>query len=327
MNRRKMLGATALVALVPFFPQVIAIAPKSKLTNIDAKNFKRFKLGDLEITVVSDGFIDMKPVQPNFAKGITPKLVNKLLEDNFRSTEAVPLGMQIMLIKKANKVIMIDSGLGKGLASTGLLQQALAEAGFIPSDISEIVLTHAHPDHIGGLVNASGNLAFPTANIHIAKIEYDFWNQKNPDFSKSALKDKPSYLAEIIKGIQQTLSIVKPKLIFFEQETILLDCIKLISAPGHTPGLTLMKVFSGDNELVHIADLIHSDVLQFPNPEWGFSGDTDTKKASSTRRSKLSQFAKDKTHILAYHLPWPGLGHIRAKSNGFEWIPDAFVSP
>ncbi|MGY0035625.1 hypothetical protein [Pedobacter sp. NJ-S-72] len=88
-----------------------------------------------------------------------------------------------------------------------------------------------------------------------------------------------------------------------------------------------MNVFSGKEELIHIADLIHSDVLQFPNPEWGFSGDTDLLMASKTRRAILTQLAANKTHTLAYHLPWPGLGHVRKKDNGFEWVPDVFLTP
>ncbi|MGY0035626.1 MBL fold metallo-hydrolase [Pedobacter sp. NJ-S-72] len=221
MDRRKMLGSMALLSLttaLPFKPLLAATTVNYKDSSPDEPMaYKRFPLGEIEITIVSDGYLEMKPVQPSFAPGITPELVVNILKDNFRPLDYVPLGMQIMLIRKENQLIMIDSGIGKSASTAGLLTQALSSAGFKNSDVTAIVLTHAHLDHIGGLVNETGTLAFPNAELHMAQKEFDFWTQDKPDFSKSILKDSPDFLAGFIVNVKKkkTLAIAKPKLQLF----------------------------------------------------------------------------------------------------------------
>lgn len=289
--------------------------------------FKQFQLGNLELTIISDGYQVMKPVHPIFAPLTESELVEQLLKENFRSTDQVDLSLHILLIKKGDKLIMIDSGLGNEEPTAGYLQEALAAAGFKPTDITDIALTHGHLDHIGGLVTSNDAIAFPAANIHLPKTEYNFWTADDPDFSQSPMKNNPGLLAGLITRIKNILAVIKPKLQLIDQSQVLFDCIRLVAAPGHTPGHTLINVFSGEEELLHIADLIHSDVLLFPHPEWGFLFDTDLEQASATRRNILEKLANHKMLALAYHLPWPGLGYVRHKADAFEWVPKAYASP
>lgn len=97
-------------------------------------------------------------------------------------------------------------------------------------------------------------------------------------------------------------------------------------APGHTPGLTVMTISSGNEKLLYIADLIHSDVILFPHPDWGYFGDTDLDIAIASRKKLLQQLAEAKTRAFAYHLPWPGLGFTKKKGNAFEWFPEVFMN-
>lgn len=328
MNRRKILGSVAFAGLATAIPfkNILAQEVAKKETVKPAKPFKRFMLGQLELTIVSDGHIVQTPVQPNFAPNVPIEQVNKLLQDNFRSTEFVDLGMQILIIRQGSQLIMIDSGMGKMVSTTGFILEALSNAGFQPNDITDIVLTHGHPDHIGGLLNTNRELQFPNANLYIAQIEYDFWMKATPaDFTKSELRHQPDFLKQILGGIKQTLTTVKPKLLFFKGDDTILDCIRLVSAPGHTPGLTLMNVFSGKEELLHVADLIHDDVLLFAHPDWGYGGDTDLPLAARSRRNILQKLVDNKMLVLSYHLPWPGLGHVKHKANHFEWIPKVYA--
>jgi glyoxylase-like metal-dependent hydrolase (beta-lactamase superfamily II) len=289
--------------------------------------FKRFHLGDLELTIISDGYQVMRPAHPIFAPFTAPELVKQLLEEKFRPTEFVDLSLHILLIRKGDHIIMIDSGLGQSEFTGGKLQQALASAGIDASEISTIILTHAHTDHIGGLMDNDGTLVFPSAKIYMTKIEFEFWTSKYPDFTASALKNDKDQVFKLCQDIKNRLELLKPQLYLIELGKLLFECIELIAAPGHTPGHVIVRVFSGNEELMHIADIVHSEVLLFPHPEWGFAFDIDFKQAVVTRRKILTELAQSKTLTLAYHLPWPGLGYVRQISNAFEWIPKAYSTP
>lgn len=292
-----------------------------------SRGFHQFKLGSLDITVITDGFIRMQPVQPLFAPDVPAARVDSALRSNFRPTTEVDLGMNILLVKKDNRLIMIDSGYGNfGGKDSGWLAQSLTDAGFATGDITDIVLTHAHPDHIGGLVTADNQPAFPKATVYISAIERDFWSAANPDLSKSKFSDK-ALLKSIIGITQRTLVAIKGQLQVLDYNTTLLGCIKPELAPGHTPGHSLIRIFSGNEELVHVGDLVHSDVLLFPHPEWGFFGDSNFDEAAATRKKVLASLAGNKTKVFAGHLGWPGLGHVRTKNDAFEWIPETYAYP
>ena len=291
-------------------------------TNIEHP-FKRFQLGDLELTIVSDGHQRMQPAHPIFAPFADQQIIEQLLSDNFRPTDFVDLSLHILLIRKDEQLIMIDTGLGCIESTGGKLLQALAAAGFEAENITDIIITHAHRDHIGGLTNRNGNLTFSNARIYIAKAEFDFWTANVQDFTKSPMKDDITVIAGMVNGIKHILTLVDHRIRLIEPGEILFNCIRLIAAPGHTPGHMLVDIFSGDEQLLHIADIAHSDVLLFAHPEWGFSFDTDFEQAVTTRRTIFNELAESNALALAYHLPWPGLGRVNQKATGFEWVPDA----
>ncbi len=285
--------------------------------------FKRFQLGDLELTIVSDGHQIMQPAHPIFAPFTDLRIVKQLLIDNFRPTDFVDLSLHILLIRKGKELIMIDSGLGYIDFTGGKLLRALAAAGFESENITDIIITHAHRDHIGGLTDRNGNLTFPNAQIYISRTEFDFWTADVHDFTKSPMKDDLTSITGMVNGIKHILNLVKHRLRLVEPGNVLFNCIRLIAAPGHTPGHMVLNIFSGDEQLLHIADIAHSDVLLFAHPEWGFSFDTDFEQAVTTRRRIFNELAKSNLRALAYHLPWPGLGRVNQKATGFEWVPDA----
>jgi glyoxylase-like metal-dependent hydrolase (beta-lactamase superfamily II) len=269
----------------------------------------------------------MSPVQPSFAPGIPAATVDSLLRSSFRSSEAVELGINILAVRAGERLILIDTGCGAGFGSgAGWLPQSLADAGISPKDVTDVVITHAHPDHIGGLLTTANDLVFPKAQIHISEIEYKFWMQDAPDFSKSSLNNTET-LRNIIASTHKALTTLQSHLRFFNDGDQLWGCIRLQKAAGHTPGHTLVHIFSDGDELVHIADLLHSDVLQFAHPDWGFYGDTDLALAAATRQRVLAELAAARTRIFAYHLPWPGIGHARKKDGSYEWVVESHPIP
>ncbi|SFW27729.1 MBL fold metallo-hydrolase [Chitinophaga sancti] len=321
MDRRTILKSLALLgaaAVIPF-RKLAAFPSYSK------RPYHQFKLGELELMVLADGHINLSPVQPNFPNG-TEKAEKELLQKSFRSTDAVDLGMNILLVKKENDFILIDTGTGSGFGpSSGWLLQSMEDAGIKPENITHIIISHAHPDHIGGLVKAEKSV-FPAATIHLSRIEHAFWMAAKQDFSKSKFQDK-DLLAKFTAITQQTFKLLQSQLHLFEDKAEILGCIRMELAPGHTPGHCVTHIYSGSDQLVHIADLVHSDVLLFPHPEWGFNGDTDIELATKTRRRVMKALADSRTKAIGYHLPWPGLGHVRTNGNEFEWVAETYAFP
>ncbi|MDQ0109849.1 glyoxylase-like metal-dependent hydrolase (beta-lactamase superfamily II) [Chitinophaga terrae (ex Kim and Jung 2007)] len=291
------------------------------------RSFHRFKVGELELTVVTDGYLHMQPIQPTFAPGAPAKEVNALLKQQHRSTDAIDLGLNILVVKTGKEIILLDTGTGFSFGpNSGWLPESLNAAGIPPAAITQIIITHAHPDHIGGVYTKEGAAIFPNATVHLSKKEHAFWMAPTQDFSRSKFANK-ELLATFTKATQQTITKLGGKLQLFDDGAALFDCIRLELAPGHTPGHSLVHIFSNGESITHIADLMHSDVLLFPHPEWGFDGDTDFDLAAATRRKVLDKLADEQQAVFAYHLPWPGIGYVNKKAAGFEWVQQAFAIP
>ncbi|MBB6370428.1 MBL fold metallo-hydrolase [Chryseobacterium shigense] len=330
MNRRELLknGLMAgALSFVPFSDVFAGTKISSSRIEDDLSAFKKIKFGELELFILTDGYIREKSIETFAPRADVPQL-KAILRDNFRSDDYIDMAMNLMLVKTKNRLILLDTGMGIFADErTGFILKSLQKAGFSPKDITDIFISHAHPDHIGGVVDKQNNLVFPNADIYISKIEYDFWLQTSiKDFKNSFLKNQPEFLNQIIPPIQNILKTIRPKLKFYDFKKPLYDHFSFQLAPGHTPGLTVMSISSGNEKLMYIADLIHSDVILFPHPEWGFSGDTDLDIATESRRKLLQQLAETKTKAFAYHLPWPGLGFTKKKDNAYEWIPESFMN-
>ena len=333
MNRRFLLKKSFAAGAVSLLPLSTLLAEKQKIasaTNDNKSNcFRQFSLGDLELTVLTDGYIKQSPVYPFVAPLATAEAVKTLLEANFRPTDSIELALNVMVVKSKDRLILLDTGMGIfAEALQGRLLTSLADAGFNASDVTDVILSHGHPDHIGGLVDKQSNLVFANADLYMAKAEFDFWQQATiEDFKNSPLYKMQDFVKQIIAGIRNVLKTIQPKLKFIDLQKGLHDMFSFQLAPGHTPGLTMTTITSNNEKLIFIADLIHSDALLFAHPEWGFTGDTNIQMAVASRIKILQQLAVNKTKTFAYHLPYPGLGHVRRKDNAFEWVPEVYATP
>lgn len=326
MERRALLKNLALIGLAASLPLKGLLAGQ-RITPKNHRPFHRFQLGDLELTIVTDGYLLMSPVQPAMAPNVKPDSVKALLEYNFRPTTGVDLGMNILVIRKGQQLMLIDSGTGFAPdGHTGWLPKSLKDAGFATENVTDIILTHGHNDHIGGLLDQQGGFVFPNATLHMAKTEYEYWLSDKVSLTKSKYSDKAMW-AKMLTERRNILTAIRSRVQLFDAPAELFGCLRLEPAPGHTPGHTLVHVFSGKEELVHIADMVHSDVLLFPHPEWGFFGDTDFEMAVATRKRVLAVLAEGKKKVFAYHLPWPGMGHVRREGKGFAWVAETYPIP
>lgn len=330
MNRRTLIktGALAGIAsLLPFDRLNAAISEPLQHKSDSKGGFKKIKVGAADIFILTDGFIRDKNVA-GYAPRANVSELKQILRDNFRSDEYIDMAMNVPLIQYKDRLILLDSGMGIFAdGNTGLLLKSLAAAGFEPTDVTDVFLSHAHPDHIGGVIDKDFNLVFPNAKIYISKVEKDFWMQASiKDFQNSALKNKPDFLNQFIPTVEKILKAIETQTVFYDYEKPLYEVFTFQKAPGHTPGMTLVNIDSNNQQLLYVADLIHNDVILFPHPEWGFSGDTDLDIALQSRVKILKELELSKKKSLAYHLPWPGLGFTAKKGKDFRWVPETFFT-
>jgi len=291
-----------------------ALAKAPKL-GTEPAYFYRFGLGDAEVTVVSDGPLPLGPPKGTFV-GVSDDEVKKMLSDNFLSPDNVVLEQNSPIVNTGDKLILFDTGMGTAKnfgPTTGRQQKSMKEAGIKPEDIDAVVFSHAHIDHIGGVVDDSGKVLFPNAQYYIAQSDLDFWTDEGK--AGGPLKD-------FIVHARKNLLPVRDRLVFFKDGQEFLPGVQAISAPGHTVGHTIFMINSNGKSLAFLGDLTHHPILLLEKPRMQFSYDTDPKQAAETRVKLLDMIATNKIPVMAYHYAWPGIGHIAKTAEGFHYYPE-----
>ncbi len=282
------------------------------------------KLGKLELLVITDGHLYINPPQPIFAPGIAHERVKAAMSDNFIKDDGIDAAINILVIRKEDRIIIIDTGSGSLLGDqAGKFLKNLNHAGIQADEVTDVLITHLHGDHIGGLLDTKGSLNFKNARYYLSKPEHNFWMSKTPDFSKS--KHDGSN-ADSIALARNIVSTIKNKLTLYDFGDILFDCIKTELAEGHTPGHPSLTIFSDDQSMRHIVDSVHSTLL-IAHPEWGTQWDVNFQKGVSTRERILEEQATSKGLTMSCHLPWPGLGYITRNDEGYNWVPMPISTP
>ncbi len=276
--------------------------------------------GTLELVLLTDGYFTLETLQPTLAPKIQSQLVEMELQRLSLSTKIYQAPIIIMLIKQQNRYILIDTGEGHyDTDKAGNLMESLLLANIDCNKITDILITHAHRDHIGGILDSDGSPNYPNATYYMAKPEFEFWMSDRPDFSKS---ENPEIAQASIDLIRKTLVAIEVKLQLFEPGDQLFSCIHTESAAGHTPGHIIYTIKSDNRAITNLVDLIHSPIL-VSQPHWGTQWDIDFDRAVDTRIKILDRCYQEQTLVLASHMPWPGIGFIGRKNNGkeLEWIP------
>lgn len=288
---------------------------KAPFLETRAPAFYTFMHGSMQITVVSDG-----PLPIGDASKVilgTPKdELAATLKPHFQSADGVVLQQNALVVNTGDKLVLIDTGLGPIKMfgeQTGRLGGNLAAAGINPKDIDAVLLSHAHPDHLGGLINAAGESMFPNAEIHLTKADYDFWtNDANGN----------DQIKGMITAAQQSLRPHKDRMKFIEPGKEAVPGITALAAPGHTVGHVVFMLASEGKTLCNIADIAHHPVLIVERPTLEFAYDSDPKQGVATRIKIFDMLATDGIAMIGYHFPWPGIGHISKQGDGFRYYPE-----
>ncbi len=285
-----------------------AAAPMAKT---QAPGFYRMAVGDFEVTVLSDGTIDLPMDKLLHQK---PEKSTKTLEHNFLKSP-VETSVNAFLVNTGSKLVLIDTGAGGLFGPTlGNLLASLKAAGYQPEQVDEIYITHLHGDHVGGL-GVLDKPAFPNAVVRMDKHDADYFLSKT-NLDKASAEAKGNFQGPI-NAVSGYAGKVKP----FEGNTELVPGVRSTSSYGHTPGHTTYVVESKGQKLVLIGDLMHNAAVQFPEPGVTIEFDSDSKAALAQRKVAFAEAAKQGYWMGAAHLPFPGVGHLRAEGKGYKFFP------
>jgi len=290
----------------------MARAPKA---GTQVPSFYRFQLGDAEVTVVSDGALTLGDPKGTFT-GVGEDELRKMLSDNFLSPSNVVLEQNSPIVNTGDKLVLFDTGLGtaKGFGpTTGRQQKSMKDAGIKPEDVDAVVFSHAHPDHVGGVVDENNKVLFPNAQFYIAQNDFDFWTDEGK--LNGGMKD-------FIAHARKNLMPVRDRITFYKDGQEILPGIQALSAPGHTVGHTIFMITSQGKSFAYLADLTHHPILLLEKPRMEFAYDTDPKQAVNSRVKMLDMLAANRIPVMAYHYPWPGIGHVVKTGEGFHYIPE-----
>lgn len=313
LSRRAFLGSVAALAAVPLLPRSAGAAQAPAGEQVAA--VYRTRIGEAEVTAISDGWFDLAL---DLFPAADPVAVKAFQEAAFLPGGPLRTSLNTYAVNTGGKLVLIDAGAGGIFGPTaGQLPRHLAAAGIDPAKVDLLVLTHMHPDHIGGVATADGKPLFPNAELVVHQAEWDYWHS---DEAKAAVPDevKPWF-----DGIRQAASLFATVRRIGDGAEVV-PGLTAEALPGHTPGHTGYRLVSSGESLLVWGDVVHAPVLQFARPDWGIVFDVDRELAKKTRTDLLAKVAEERTLVAGMHLDFPGLGHVARGGEGdaaYTFVP------
>ncbi len=273
-----------------------------------------FVQGEFQITVVSDGYITV-PIDIVAPEGSPEERQDILMKTGDPSAGLVESKTNIPIIRKGDDLIIVDIGSGdKYQRSDGRLTANLQAAGIDAEDITRVVFTHAHPDHVWGTLTAHGSLRFPNATYYVGAAEWNFW--MDPDYRNNM----PSALHEFAEGAQRDLGAIKDRVVMLVPGGDIVTGLRALDTAGHTPGHLSLEIAGGEG-LIVTADAATNEIASFQHPKSPFGYDTIPDLAIRNRARLIERAASDRVKLLGYHWTYPGVGFAERKDGGYRYVP------
>lgn len=281
--------------------------------------YYRLLLGSFEVTALYDGAINL---DTKLLKNAHEKDVQQLLARLFVKGPAVQTAVNAFLINTGSKLVLIDAGAAKLFGpSLGNIVANLKAAGYTPEQVDTVLVTHLHGDHVNGLIDAEGKAVFANAEVWSAKADNDFWLSE--EIAAKAPKEAQGFFKMARDAAAPYIKAGKWKIFTSDQE--ILPGISSFAANGHTPGHSAYLIGNGEQKLLIWGDIVHNHAVQFARPNVAIEFDVDRKAAVATRKKIFAKAAGEKILVGGMHLPFPGIGHVRAETRGYAWVPVEFA--
>jgi glyoxylase-like metal-dependent hydrolase (beta-lactamase superfamily II) len=284
----------------------------------------RFKLGGFEVMPIMDSKVIRSGLSPSFGGEAQAAEVKALAKANRLDPDKYQHPFTPILVNTGKELVLFDTGNGalsaeheqlKGRLPPGQLVARMAEAGYKPEDVDVVVITHGHPDHIGGLTKG-GQPVFPKARYVFGAADFDFWNKG--ENVREARKFNRELYVKIVVPLANRATMIKPG-----DEVV--PGIRAVDAFGHSPGLLAFTIESEGKRMINWADTCNHYAIAIQRPDIHLDVDDDKDKAAATRKRILDMAAKEELLVAGYHMPYPGLGYVeRGKDGVCRWVPHSY---
>ncbi len=283
----------------------------------------RFKLGGFEVTPIMDSKVIRAGLSPSFGGEANADAVKALAKANRIDADRYEHPFTPMLVNTGKQLLLFDTGNGslreeheqlKGRLPAGNLVARMKEAGYKPEDVDVVVLTHGHPDHIGGLTKG-GQPVFPNARYVFGAAEFDFWNKG--ENVREARKFNRVLYVKIVVPLANRATMIKPG-----DEVV--PGIRAVDAFGHSPGLLAFTIESEGKRMINWADTAGHYVVSLQRPDLPLDVDDDKDKAAASRKRIFDMAANENLLVAGFHMPFPGLGYVERSGAAYRWVPHGY---
>lgn len=295
-----------------------AEAPSAPATQVHG--VYRQAIGTLRVTALFDGTVALSRQE---LVGIEPGAITRLLDHRYVPED--PKGLQTAvnayLVQQGRHLTLVDTGtaqcFGPGL---GQVLANLRAAGYVPEQVDDVLLTHAHPDHMCGLLDDAGKPAYPNATVWLSRADADYWLNPASEAGAPRMLKFAFPLARKAAAPYEKAG----RLHLFAPGDALPGGATALDSHGHTPGHVSYLFDGGSGQLLVWGDIVHYHAVQFARPDASYEADSDRTAATAARRGLMQRAADAGWWVAGAHLPFPGLGHVRHEGKTFAWVPGEF---
>ena len=320
LTRRHALTGAAALAASPLLPNAPARAA-APLADKQAPSFYRYKVGDAQVNAISDGASTF-PLADTFVLNAKKDEVNAALEKAFLPKDKMTIYYAPLVINTGGKLVVVDTGTGpasfvSSKGNAGQFAGNMAAAGFDPKSVDMVVISHFHGDHINGLLNAEGTLAFPNAEVLVPAAEWKYF-MDDGEMSRAPA----GRMETVFKNARRVFEAgLKKKVTPYEAGKDVAPGLQAVATLGHTPGHTSFILSSGSDKVFIQSDVTNHPSLFVTNPGWHLMFDQDPAMAEATRRKVYDMLVADKMRVQGFHYPFPANGYVEKDGNGYRLVP------